>query len=67
MICDRIAHAMMNYLEMVGETDRLYTDFMDVTNGRLFEKAWAKTVYLVGGIKRGIGIAVKIEEVIHGR
>lgn len=59
---NRITTAMMKYPEMVGGTGRFCTDFMKVSNGRLFGKAGAEAVYLIGDRESGIGIAVKIED-----
>lgn len=62
MACKRITEAMMNYPEMVGGTGRFCTDFMRVSQGGQFGKLGAESVYLVGDIKSGIGIAIKIED-----
>lgn len=59
---NRITTAMMKYPEMVGGTGRFCTDFMKATEGRLFGKAGAEAVYLIGDRETGIGIAIKIED-----
>ncbi|WP_102273691.1 asparaginase [Cytobacillus massiliigabonensis] len=59
---NRITEAMMDYPEMVGGTGRFCTDFMKESNGRLFGKAGAEGVYLIGDKETGIGIAIKMED-----
>lgn len=61
-IVDRITAAMMEFPEMVGGTGRFCTDFMKASNGRLFGKAGAEGVYLIGDKETGIGIAIKMED-----
>jgi len=61
-IVNRITTAMMEFPEMVGGTGRFCTDFMKVANPRLFGKAGAEAVYLIGDKETGVGIAIKIED-----
>lgn len=61
-VVNRITTSMMRVPEMVGGTGRFCTDFMKEANGRLFGKAGAEAVYLIGDKVTGIGIAVKIED-----
>jgi L-asparaginase II len=61
-VVNRITAAMMKYPEMVGGTGRFCTDFMKAAGGRLFGKAGAEAVYLIGDRETGIGIAIKIED-----
>ncbi|WP_045519015.1 asparaginase [Neobacillus niacini] len=61
-VVNRITTAMMKYPEMVGGTGRFCTDFMKASRGRLFGKAGAEAVYLIGDRETGIGIAIKIED-----
>ncbi|MBS4190166.1 asparaginase [Bacillus sp. FJAT-49705] len=61
-VVNRITTAMMEFPEMVGGTGRFCTDFMKSSNGRLFGKAGAEGVYLIGDRETGIGIAIKIED-----
>lgn len=61
-VIDRITSAMMECPEMVGGTGRFCTDFMNSCDGRLFGKAGAEGVYLIGDRETGIGIAIKIED-----
>lgn len=61
-VINRITNAMMAFPEMVGGTGRFCTDFMKAAKGRLFGKAGAESVYLIGDKETGIGIAIKIED-----
>lgn len=61
-VVDRITTAMMEHPEMVGGTGRFCTDFMGSCDGRLFGKAGAEGVYLIGDRQTGLGIAIKIED-----
>jgi L-asparaginase II len=64
----RIAEAMTASPEMVGGTrERLDTEMMRVTNGRIVSKIGAEGVYTVGVLPcerfpRGLGLALKIED-----
>lgn len=66
--CKRILHAMMTYPEMVGGTkDRLDTELIRATEGRLISKIGAEGVYTVGVLPcdewpAGIGFALKMED-----
>lgn len=59
---NRITTAMMKYPEMVGGTARFCTDFMKAAAGRMFGKAGAEAVYLIGDKETGVGIAIKVED-----
>ncbi|WP_026074197.1 asparaginase [Brevibacillus massiliensis] len=59
---NRITAAMMKHPEMVGGTGRFCTDFMKAARGRLFGKAGAESVYLIGDRQTGVGIAIKVED-----
>ena len=64
----RIVAAMTGSPEMVGGThERLDTEMMRVTNGRIVSKIGAEGVYTVGVLPcgrfpRGLGLALKIED-----
>ncbi|HAF15102.1 MAG TPA: L-asparaginase [Blastocatellia bacterium] len=66
--CARIVSAMMTYPELIGgSNDRLDTEIMRAAKGRLVSKVGAEGVYTVGVLpckdwRRGIGIALKIED-----
>ena len=58
----KITESMMKYPEMVAGRDRFCTALMNVCGDRIFGKAGAQGVYLVGDKKSNIGIAVKIDD-----
>jgi L-asparaginase II len=65
--CRRVVTAMMNYPELVGGTERLDTLLMQAARGRIVSKIGAEGVWLCGVLpsprwKRGLGIALKIED-----
>ncbi|MBS1794173.1 MAG: asparaginase [Acidobacteria bacterium] len=65
--CRRVVTAMMNYPELVGGTERLDTLLMQAARGRLVSKIGAEGVWLAGVLpspeyKKGLGIALKIED-----
>lgn len=66
--CVRIVSAMTGYPELIGGTsDRLDTELMRATKGRLVSKVGAEGVYTVGVLScedwpRGLGLALKIED-----
>lgn len=66
--CARIVEAMTAHPEMVGGTrERLDTEMMRVTGGRVISKIGAEGVYTVGVLPRerfprGLGLALKIED-----
>jgi L-asparaginase II len=66
--CARIVRAMTDYPEMVGGTsERLDTELMRVTKGRVVSKVGAEGVYTCGILPcekwpRGLGVALKIED-----
>lgn len=65
--CRRVGTAMMNYPELVGGTERLDTLLMQAARGKFISKIGAEGVWLCGVLpspqwKRGLGIAMKIED-----
>lgn len=59
---DKVTSAMMKYPEMVAGRDRFCTALMNICGDRIFGKAGAQGVYLIGDKKNKIGIAIKIED-----
>ncbi|MGL4796797.1 MAG: asparaginase [Paraclostridium sp.] len=59
---DKITSSMMKYPQMVAGRDRFCTALMQVCGDRIFGKAGAQGVYLVGDKNNKIGIAVKVED-----
>ncbi len=65
--CRRIVSAMINYPQMIGGTDRLDTVLMQSARGKIISKIGAEGVFCAGVLpcerwKKGLGIAVKIED-----
>lgn len=65
--CRRIVSAFMAYPKLIGGTDRLDTLIMQKASGRLICKVGADGLWLCGVLpspkwKRGLGIALKIED-----
>jgi L-asparaginase II len=66
--CERIVKVMTTYPELIGgTTDRLDTEIMKATSGRVVSKVGAEGVYTAGIIScrewpRGLGLALKIED-----
>ncbi len=66
--CKRIVAAMTRYPELIGgTTDRLDTEMMRATEGRLVSKVGAEGVYTAGVLPcnewpGGLGLALKIED-----
>jgi len=66
--CERIVRVMSTYPELIGGTsDRLDTEIMRATPGRLVSKVGAEGVYTAGVLPceewpKGLGIALKIED-----
>ncbi len=58
----RIFDAMAAHPEYVAGTDRLDTDLMLTTQGRLFSKVGAEGFYAVGVPGRRLGMALKVED-----
>ncbi|MGL5756475.1 MAG: asparaginase [Paraclostridium sp.] len=58
----KITSSMMKYPEMVAGRDRFCTALMRVCGDRIFGKAGAQGVYLVGDKSNNLGIAVKVED-----
>jgi len=66
--CSRIVSAMVSYPELIGGTsDRLDTEMMRATKGKLVSKVGAEGVYTAGILPcehwpNGLGLAIKIED-----
>lgn len=66
--CERIVQAMIAYPEMIGGTsDRLDTELMRATRGRIVSKVGAEGVYTAAALPcdawpQGFGLAIKIED-----
>jgi L-asparaginase II len=58
----RLIHAMQTFPELVGGTDRLCTELMRTTRGRIFAKVGAEGVYCAGVPGAEIGVALKVED-----
>jgi L-asparaginase II len=58
----RVIAAMTAHPEYVAGTDRLCTDLMRATNGRVFAKVGAEGYYCAGVPGRQLGIALKVED-----
>lgn len=59
---DSIVAAMTKFPEMVAGTGGFCTELMRNTNGKLIGKLGADSVYCIGILDYGIGIAVKVED-----
>lgn len=59
---EKITNSMMKYPQMVAGRDRFCTALMQVCGDRIFGKAGAQGVYLVGDKNNKIGVAVKVED-----
>jgi L-asparaginase II len=57
-----IFEAMVAHPEFVAGTDRLDTDLMRTTRGRLFSKVGAEGFYCVGIPSMRTGVAIKVED-----
>ncbi len=65
--CRRIVSALMTYPELIGGMDRLDTLVMQAAHGKMICKVGAEGLWLCGVLpspkwKRGLGIALKIED-----
>lgn len=65
--CRRIVSAYISYPELIGGTDRLDTLVMQAAHGKMICKVGAEGLWLCGILpspkwKRGLGIALKIED-----
>lgn len=65
--CRRIVLAMMSYPELIGGTERLDTLVMQAASGKMICKVGAEGLWLCGILpnakwKRGLGIALKVED-----
>ena len=58
----RVVRAMVQHPEAVGGTDRLCTELMRVTGGRILVKVGAEGVYCAGIPGAELGVAVKVED-----
>lgn len=58
----KVVEAMTNFPFYVAGTDRLDTILMEETSGKILAKLGAESVYCMGIIDQGIGIALKIED-----
>jgi L-asparaginase II len=58
----RLVRAMTAYPELVGGSERLCTELMRTTGGRIFAKVGAEGVYCAGVPGAEIGIALKVED-----
>lgn len=58
----RVVGAMTAHPYMVGGADRLCTRLMEAEERRLFVKDGAEAVYLAGDVRRGVGVALKVED-----
>lgn len=58
----RLVRAMTSCPELVAGTDRLCTELMRSTGGRIFAKTGAEGVYCAGVPGAEIGIAIKVED-----
>jgi L-asparaginase II len=58
----RLIRAMTTYPELVGGTDRMCTELMRATRGRIFAKVGAEGVYCAGVPGAELGIALKVED-----
>ncbi len=57
-----VVRAMITYPEMVAGEERLCTELMRRTEGRIFAKVGAEGVYCVGVPGAELGIALKVED-----
>ncbi|RMH32846.1 MAG: asparaginase [Acidobacteria bacterium] len=65
--CQAVVSAMTNHPELVGGTERLDTILMKASQGKIISKIGAEGVWVCGVLpspqwKRGLGIALKIED-----
>lgn len=59
---EKITTSMMKYPQMVAGRDRFCTALMKTCGDRIFGKAGAQGVYLVGDKVNKIGVAIKVED-----
>ncbi|KPU44359.1 L-asparaginase II [Oxobacter pfennigii] len=59
---DSVVGAMLEYPEMIAGTDGFCTELIKHTHGKMIGKLGADSVYCIGILEHGIGIAVKIED-----
>lgn len=61
--CERIVEAAAAFPELVGGVkDRLDSDIMKVTKGRVFAKVGAEAVFVIGVVGGDFGLAIKIDD-----
>lgn len=58
----RVVAAMRAHPQMVAGTERLCTELMRVTGGRIIAKVGAEGVYCAGIPESGLGVAIKVED-----
>ena len=58
----RVIRAMTSHPELVGGSDRLCTELMRTTRGRIFAKVGAEGVYCAGVPGAELGVALKVED-----
>lgn len=58
----RVVSAMQDHPWMVAGTDRLCTELMRATEGRILAKVGAEGVYCAFLPNRGLGVAIKVED-----
>jgi L-asparaginase II len=58
----RIIRAMTSHPHAVAGTDRLCTDVMAATDGRVWAKVGAEGVYGAGIVSSGLGLSLKVED-----
>ena len=64
--CRRITAAAAAHPELIGGTvNRLDTDLVAATNGRVFAKGGAEGVFAIGIVDADVGLAVKIDDGNH--
>lgn len=62
LACDRIVAAAATFPELVAGQNKLCTDLIRVTKGRLFAKIGAEAVYCIGVVGSDRGLAIKIDD-----
>ena len=65
--CEKIVSAMTNFPEMIGGTGRLDTDIMQALKGKVIckvgaEGVWSAAILPCEKWKKGLGIALKVED-----
>jgi L-asparaginase II len=61
--CERMQRAVAAHPELIaGTRERICTDLVRVSQGRLFAKIGGEAVYLIGAVGRDLGLAVKVDD-----